>query len=119
MEIKNIPVSDVSKKLNADVSATLKNPIASDSVEAQTVNEPTKELVSDKQLAAAIDKINKFLDPSRNSISFTVDKETDITVVKVIDTTDNTVIRQMPTEEALAIARDIDRSQGVLLNTKA
>lgn len=121
MEIKKLPPTDVmikssneqgvgTKQTEESRKAPLVNPVTS-------TKEPVP--VTDKQLEAAIERINKYLDPAHSSITFTVDKDTNITVVKVMDTTNNTVIRQMPTEEALAIAKDIDKGQGFLLNTKA
>jgi uncharacterized FlaG/YvyC family protein len=40
-------------------------------------------------------------------------------VVKLVDTETNTVLRQYPTKEALALARDIENFQGHLLKTEA
>lgn len=121
MEIKKGPVSDVMLRISADqglgskpAEETRKAPLAHPVTSTQEAVP-----VTDKQLEEAIERINKYLDPSHSSITFSVDKETNITVVKVMDTANNTVIRQMPTEEALAIAKDIDKGKGFLLNTKA
>jgi flagellar protein FlaG len=40
-------------------------------------------------------------------------------VVKVVDTETDQVIRQIPSEEMLAIARNIDRLQGLLVKQEA
>jgi flagellar protein FlaG len=53
------------------------------------------------------------------SLSFEVDVETRTTVVKVIDTSDNSVLRQIPSKEMLEIARALDRLQGMLVRDKA
>jgi hypothetical protein len=40
------------------------------------------------------------------------------TIIKVVDTATDTVIRQIPSEEAIAIAKSIDKMQGLLINHK-
>jgi hypothetical protein len=57
--------------------------------------------------------------PFSNNLEFSVDEGSGKTVVKLVDTETNTVLRQYPTKEALAIAKDIDRFQGLLINTEA
>jgi hypothetical protein len=57
--------------------------------------------------------------PISNNLEFSVDEGSGKTVVKLVDTETNTVLRQYPTKEALAIAKDIDRFQGLLINTEA
>ncbi|HEX7633662.1 MAG TPA: flagellar protein FlaG, partial [Noviherbaspirillum sp.] len=45
--------------------------------------------------------------------------DTDRPVVKVVDQQTKTVIRQIPTEETLEIAKALDRVQGLLIRQKA
>ena len=52
------------------------------------------------------------------NLQFTVDEDTGIDVVKVIDTETEEVIRQFPSEEVLAIARALDKLQGLLIRDK-
>jgi flagellar protein FlaG len=70
-------------------------------------------------LEDAVSAINAFLKPISNNLEFSVDEGSGKTVVKLVDTETNTVLRQYPTKEALAIAKDIDRFQGLLINTEA
>jgi flagellar protein FlaG len=72
-----------------------------------------------KKLESAVDAINAFLKPISSSIEFSIDQNSGKTVVKLMDKETNTVLRQYPTKEALAIARDIDKFQGLLVNTEA
>jgi len=53
------------------------------------------------------------------SLEFSVDDESGRTVVKVLDSQTNEVIRQIPSEEMLAIARNLDRIEGLLLRQTA
>ncbi len=72
------------------------------------------------QLQNVVDSINKALQQSNKNLEFTVDESTKKSVVKLVDTETGDVIRQFPSEEALAISRSIDRFQkGMLLKQEA
>jgi flagellar protein FlaG len=72
-----------------------------------------------KELKESVSAINTFLKTFSNNIQFSIDDDTGRTVVKLVDTETNTVLRQYPTKEALALARDIENFQGQLLKTEA
>ena len=71
------------------------------------------------QLQGAVDAINAFLKPISSSIEFSIDEDSGKTIVKLMDKETNTVLRQYPSKEALAIAKDIDKLQGLLVKTEA
>jgi flagellar protein FlaG len=52
-------------------------------------------------------------------VRFSVDEDTGRTVVKVVDTQTDKVLRQIPTVEALKLWRSIEQMQGVMLRDKA
>jgi len=54
-----------------------------------------------------------------SSLEFTIDQDTHINVVKVVDKTTHEIIRQMPTKEALEIAKAVDELQGLIIRQKA
>jgi flagellar protein FlaG len=68
---------------------------------------------------AAVVQANRAMAALSAALSFEVDAETRTTVVKVIDTSDNSVLRQIPSKEMLEIARALDRLQGLLVRDKA
>jgi flagellar protein FlaG len=68
---------------------------------------------------AAVVQANRAMATLSAALSFEVDAETRTTVVKVIDTSDNSVLRQIPSKEMLEIARALDRLQGLLVRDKA
>lgn len=75
---------------------------------------------ADTQLQKSLDNINKLLQQSNINLQFNVDKDSQRTVVKLVDSQTGEVIRQFPTEAALAMSRSVDRIQnGMLLNQKA
>lgn len=67
----------------------------------------------------ALKHINKSMQALGQNLEFSVDADTDRTVVKVIDQDTKEVIRQMPTAEALEIAKALDRVQGLMIRQKA
>jgi|CXWL01.1.fsa_nt_gi flagellar protein FlaG len=73
----------------------------------------------EEALARAIDAVNKMLDPMARGLQFSVDGSTGKTVVKLVDKQTNEVLREMPSREMLAIARALDRMQGLLFDGHA
>ena len=78
-----------------------------------------REVVSDKALEDAVKKINDFIAPTLQTIQFSIDQESDRLVVKVIDTATQKILRQMPNEAALNIAKSFDGLKGLIVSLKA
>ena len=53
------------------------------------------------------------------NLQFFVDKATGKSIVRVVDSETKEVVRQIPTEEVISIARALDQMQGLLFNGKA
>jgi flagellar protein FlaG len=88
-------------------------------VVTQTSPQATAE-PSPQQLKQAVDGINRAMQPSNSNLAFSIDPGTRMLVVTVVDTETGDVIRQIPSEEVLAIAQSIAQNQkGLLLNQKA
>jgi len=64
------------------------------------------------QLQDAVSKINNLVQNVQRDISFSLDENSGQTVIKVVDTNSGELIRQIPTEEVLAIAAYIQDSAG-------
>lgn len=73
------------------------------------------EAVDIDTVKGAAEQINKLIQQFDRNLQFTVDEDTGVNVVKVIDNESKEVIRQMPTEEMLAIAKALDKLQGLLI----
>jgi flagellar protein FlaG len=85
-------------------------------------SQPVKDNVQEVNVAAvreASAKINSFLQQNNSTIQFSVDAETSKRIVKVIDSATNELIRQVPSQETLDIAKALDKLQGLLLKSKA
>lgn len=83
-------------------------------------NTPVPVQPSVAELKSAVAAINQAMQQSNQSLEFSVDTNTQRTVVKMVDTSTGELIRQFPTEAILAISRGIDQFQhGQLLKQKA
>ncbi|MGE5491986.1 MAG: flagellar protein FlaG [Actinomycetota bacterium] len=71
------------------------------------------------QTEDAVRQIKEFVQPINDSIQFSLDDDTGFTVVKVIDLQTKEVLRQIPSEEAINIAKALDKLKGLLIHSKA
>jgi flagellar protein FlaG len=74
---------------------------------------------SSEQVQQAVRKVTEAAQSKVSTLQFSIDKETGTTLVKIVDAETQDVIRQIPAEEILAIARSIDKVAGLLLKQKA
>ena len=74
---------------------------------------------SDQAVQQAARKLEQHMLGMGNALEFRVDKDTGTTVVTVRDKTSGDVIRQMPTEEALWLAQNLDKISSSLLSASA
>ncbi len=70
-------------------------------------------------LGNAVADLNKVAQAASQGVRFSVDEESGRTVVKVVDTQTDKVLRQIPSMEALKLWRSIEQMQGVMLRDKA
>jgi len=89
------PVVVSEKQNTVEISDTVQN-------SNQTAQEATKE-----DLQKAVSKINDYVQNIQRSLQFTVDEESGRDVVTVLDTKTEEIIRQYPSEEVLAFARQL------------
>jgi flagellar protein FlaG len=76
-----------------------------------------------EELGKAVEKLQKFVSIAASDIEFSIDEDLGRTVVKVIDRETKDVIRQIPSEEMLELAKMLDKALGeplgVLVKQKA
>ncbi len=70
-------------------------------------------------LTNAVKKLNELVAPSLQSIQFSMDEEAGRMVVKVVDTTTQKTVRQIPNEEVLAFSKTLGRLQGLVVREQA
>lgn len=71
------------------------------------------------ELEQALSDVQKVIQPVARDLLFSIDKDSGKTVVKIVDSATDKVIRQFPSEELLAIAKALDKFQGLLLKQEA
>ena len=71
------------------------------------------------QVKQAVQDINKSMQSLSQGLEFSIDTDSKQTIVKVIDPQTKEVIRQMPSAEALEIAKALDQVLGKLIREKA
>lgn len=82
-------------------------------------SEPAARSIGNTQLAQAVGQLNQSMRIHNVGLEFTIDEESHHTVVKVVDQQTKQLIRQIPSVEALEIAKMLDRMQGALIRQKA
>lgn len=80
---------------------------------------PTQAPLSNDAVKQVASQINEFIKSSSSSLQFMVDDDTSKVVVRIVDLHTNEVIRQIPSEEMLAISRSLDQMSGLLIQQKA
>jgi flagellar protein FlaG len=86
----------------------------------QQQNTVTHTSASPSQLEKATAQAQARLRDAGSDLSFSIDKESGKTVVKLIDPATQEVIRQIPSKEMLAIADNLGKTlQGFLINQQA
>jgi len=89
-------------------------------VERVAAEKAAEQQPSAAQLQNMVDNINQAMKQSNKNLEFSVDADTRKPIVKLVDTETGDIIRQFPSEEALAISRAIDQfQQGLLLKQEA
>ena len=71
------------------------------------------------QIETAVHEVNAGLESRSISLQFEIDQETDKVIVKVVDQTNGVVIRQIPTEEVVRIAKVMGKAPGLLMSQQA
>ena len=75
-------------------------------------------MASKAELEEAVEKLNALVSRA-TTILFSLDEESGRPIIRVVDTETQTVLRQIPNEEALAMSRNMDRLQGLVLRQQA
>jgi flagellar protein FlaG len=70
-------------------------------------------------LNEAVEAINSKLREGNQELRFAVDHDSGHVIVKVVDTTTDQTIRQIPSEVAIAISHSLEKLQGLLVRQEA
>lgn len=118
-------LTSVSSSVAVGSGSDVRRVRASPQVAAPTPASTTRQPDATEQLAQverAIERLKQSIKPAlANTLQFEIDKGTGRTVVKIIDSETKTIVRQIPSEEVIAISEALDRvqSRGVLVRQEA
>jgi flagellar protein FlaG len=120
MELQRVstPVSAVGMKTSVDAATQHPGKVA----EQQPVQEARNSEFTSEELEAAVRNLNDYVQNVQRNLQFNIDDDSGHTVIKVIDSKTEELIRQIPSEELLAVARHIremEEQQGVIFQQKA
>lgn len=73
---------------------------------------------SSAQVKKSLEAINHYL-KSNSEVHFSFDDTSGKSVIKVVDTETNKVLRQFPSEQALEISKKLDGTKGLLIDGQA
>ena len=73
---------------------------------------------SKTEVKNSVDAINRFLQDN-SEVRFSIDEDSGISVVKVIDTETKKVLRQFPSEQSLEIGKNLGSLKGLLIDSEA
>lgn len=94
-------------------SAATSTPVAETDRKEQKAPATTAQ-PSAEELKQAVDKANSFLQSVQRGLQFRVDKDTNTTVVKVVDSESGEVVRQIPPERTLEMLKEMSEMQNKL-----
>lgn len=80
---------------------------------------PVSPVPTRAQLEQAVAQANQQMTAIAPSLQFEIDPETRVVVIRLVDRQDQSVLRQVPSREMLAIARALERMHSLLLRTRA
>ncbi len=83
---------------------------------ASTGKESNK--VSREELSASVSRLNDYARDINRDLKFTIDEELNQVIVRVYNAETEELIRQIPSEEVLAMARHLARDEGIILDTE-
>lgn len=103
-------------RVSAENTSKAAAPAVQAAVNAVPAVSPAEERQRVKQ---AVEQVNKAVPSFSRNLQFSVDEDTNRNIVRVVDTSTGDVIRQIPSEEILEIAKALDKLQGMIIRQKA
>ncbi len=75
-------------------------------------------LIGQEQLDMTVQELSTIVEGFNRELNFSVDDKSGKTIIKVIDSETDEVIRQIPSEEVVEMAQMIDQHAGLLMDAK-
>lgn len=75
--------------------------------------------VTAEQVEDAVQRVSDFVQVVRRELEFAIDEDSGRTVITVLDSETQEIVRQIPPEKLMVAAENIERLQGLLFEGKA
>ena len=111
---QGVKVANTAEVVSTPVASNVNKPVQSDKTAKQEVQKQQQL----EKLHEKIVEINSHLQIVNRNLQFNVDEESGYTVVKVINSETDELVRQIPSEEILNARNAINEFKGLLLETK-
>jgi len=118
--------SEIAVKQAALAASSSVSSISGDALTAQTANVETKELKQSivelpeseqgaENIEQAVTQLNDYVQTVQRNLQFTLDDDSGKTVITVTDKETSKVVRQIPDDVALKLARDLQQNEPISL----
>jgi len=102
------------------ITVSAVKPVAATSqADTETAKRSAPSSAGAPRLEAIARQLQEFLQNSQRDIQFSVDADTKTRIITVRDSNTGDIIRQIPTEEALRIMKNLDATLGSLVDQQA
>ncbi|WP_456383097.1 flagellar protein FlaG [Persephonella sp.] len=122
MDIKAISGTQASVNMNSQNVEALDRKqaqrVQQEQSQQQVQKQEQQQAVPQEVLKEAINNLNKKLEMLNSQLKVETDEDTGMRVIKIVDKETNEVIRQIPPEVMLKIAKYLDEVAGLLFNEK-
>lgn len=123
MDIKAVSGTSASVNMNSQNvealdRAKMKNVQQDQQNNQQIKNQNDLQQIPQEVLKQAVNEMNKKLEMLNSQLKVEIDDDTGIKVIKIVDQQTKEVIRQIPPEVMLRIAKYLDEVAGLLFNEK-
>ena len=108
------------RQANSEEVAKIANTTTSPQLESSSTTQSQVLLIGQRQeLESAVEAVKDFIQPKASNLAFEIDDDSGRTVIRITEASSGELIRQIPSEELLDIAKALDRLQGLLVKQKA
>ncbi|NOY85476.1 MAG: flagellar protein FlaG [Nitrospirae bacterium] len=96
-----------------------KLPVGGQNMPPETQEKETTVQMTNEAIQKTVKQLNEFSRSQGRNLQFSVDKVSDLTVITVVNKETNEVIRQIPSEEVVRLARQIEFETSTILDVQA
>lgn len=90
----------------------------SEAVQVKNRDEDDRTDLNPEELEKVVENLNAFVQLSKRDVAFAVDETSGRDVISVFESETQELIRQIPSEEALALLKRMDKAIGLLFSEK-